>query len=102
MPQPSSSQHAGCPRVQLILSCVVHPANKIAASCCTTITLKLLEIDPLPRTSACLPAKDNVKFHGLLLAAIASVSGHPAKEPNWESLTKTAVERSRKNAASGS
>jgi hypothetical protein len=47
-----------------------------------------------------LPAKDNLKFHDLLLAAITSVSGPPANEPNLESATKTAVERIRKDAAS--
>ena len=49
-----------------------------------------------------LPAKDNSKFHGLLLAAIASIFGHPVKEPNLESATKTAVDRIRKDATSGS
>jgi hypothetical protein len=49
-----------------------------------------------------LPAKDNSKFHGLLLAAIVSIFGYPAKEPNLESATKTAVERIRKDAASRS
>jgi hypothetical protein len=49
-----------------------------------------------------LPAKDNSKFHGLLLAAIVSIFGHPVKEPNLESATKTAVERIRKDAASRS
>jgi hypothetical protein len=49
-----------------------------------------------------LPAKDNSKFHGLLLAAIASIFGHPVKEPNLESATKTAVDRIRKDAPSGS
>jgi hypothetical protein len=49
-----------------------------------------------------LPAKDNSKFHGLLLAAIVSVFGYPVKEPNLESATKTAVERIRKDAASRS
>jgi hypothetical protein len=39
-----------------------------------------------------LPAKDNEKFHDLLLAAVATIFGHPAKEPNWESATRTAVE----------
>jgi hypothetical protein len=46
-----------------------------------------------------LPAKDNVKFHGLLLAAVATIFGHPAEEPNLESATKTAVERINKDAA---
>jgi hypothetical protein len=49
-----------------------------------------------------LPAKDNLKFHDLLLAAIASIFGHPAKDLNLESATKTAVERIRKDAASRS
>jgi hypothetical protein len=39
-----------------------------------------------------LPAKDNEKFHDLLLAAVATIFGHPAKEPNWESATRKAVE----------
>jgi hypothetical protein len=39
-----------------------------------------------------LPAKDNEKFHDLLLAAVATIFGHPAKEPNLESATRTAVE----------
>jgi hypothetical protein len=39
-----------------------------------------------------LPAKDNEKFHDLLLAAVATIFGHPAKEPNWESATRIAVE----------
>jgi hypothetical protein len=47
-----------------------------------------------------LPAKDNLKFHGLLLAAVATIFGHPAKEPDWESATKTAVKRIKKDAAS--
>jgi hypothetical protein len=49
-----------------------------------------------------LPAKDNSKIHGLLLAAIVSIVGHADKEPNLESLTKTAVERIKKDAASRS
>jgi hypothetical protein len=49
-----------------------------------------------------LPAKDNSKFHGLLLAAVATLFGHPANEPNCESLTKTAVERIRRDAATRS
>jgi hypothetical protein len=40
-----------------------------------------------------------VKFHGLLLTAVATIFGHPAEEPNWESATKTAVERINKDAA---
>jgi len=48
-----------------------------------------------------LPAKKNVKFQGLLLAAIATIFGHPRKEPNLESATKTAVDRIRQDAASG-
>ena len=46
-----------------------------------------------------LPAKDNEKFHGLLLAAVATIFGHPAKEPNWESATRTAVEHINKDAS---
>jgi hypothetical protein len=49
-----------------------------------------------------LPAKDNSTFHDLLLAAIATIFGHPANEPNLESATKKAVERIRKDAASRS
>jgi hypothetical protein len=49
-----------------------------------------------------LPAKDNSKFHDLLLAAIASIFGHPVEEPNLESATRTAVDRIRKDAASRS
>jgi hypothetical protein len=49
-----------------------------------------------------LPGKDNVKFHGLLHAAITSIFGHPVKEPNLESATKTAADRIRKDAASRS
>ena len=40
-----------------------------------------------------LPAKDNEKFHDLLLAGFATVFGHPEKEPNLESVTRIAVER---------
>jgi hypothetical protein len=47
-----------------------------------------------------LPAKDNEKFHDLLAAAVATVFGHPAKVPNWESATRTAVERMKNEAAS--
>lgn len=49
-----------------------------------------------------LPAKDNEKFHGLVLAGVATIFGHPAKEPNLESATRTAVEHINKDAASGS
>jgi hypothetical protein len=49
-----------------------------------------------------LPAKDNSKFHDLLQDTIASIFGHPVEEPNLESSTRTAVERIRKDAASGS
>jgi hypothetical protein len=49
-----------------------------------------------------LPAKDNAKFQGLLLAAIVSIFGHPGEEPNLESATKTAVDRIRQEAASRS
>lgn len=48
-----------------------------------------------------LPAKDNAKFQGLLLA-IVSIFGHPDEEPNLESATKTAVDRIRQEAASRS
>jgi hypothetical protein len=48
------------------------------------------------------PAKANFKFHGLLLAASASIFEHPAKEQNLESATKMAVERITKGAASRS
>ena len=47
-----------------------------------------------------LPAKDNEKFHNLLAVAVATIFGHPAKEPNWESATRTAVERMKNEAAS--
>jgi hypothetical protein len=47
-----------------------------------------------------LPAKDNEKFHDLLYAGVATVFGHPAKEPNLESATRVAVERINKDAAS--
>src|SRR5262245_40633569 len=46
-----------------------------------------------------LPAKNNSKFHGLLLAAIATTSEHPGEEPNLESATEIAVERIRKDDA---
>jgi hypothetical protein len=46
-----------------------------------------------------LPAKDNGKFHDLLLAAVATIFGHPANEPNWEAATRTAVEHVNKDAA---
>jgi hypothetical protein len=49
-----------------------------------------------------LPAKENVKFQGLLLAAITSIFGDPAREPNLESAAKTAVERIRKDIATRS
>jgi hypothetical protein len=38
-----------------------------------------------------LPERKNEQFHGLLLAAVATLFGHPAKGPNLESATKTAV-----------
>ena len=47
-----------------------------------------------------LPAKDNKKFYGLLLAAVATVFGHPEKEPNWEWATRIAVKRIARDAAS--
>jgi hypothetical protein len=43
-----------------------------------------------------LPGKNNKKFHDLLLAAVATIFGHPAKEPNWEAATRTAVQRIKK------
>jgi hypothetical protein len=46
-----------------------------------------------------LPAKDNVKFHGLLHAAATTIFGPPSKEPNWESATKRAVEQIRRDTA---
>jgi hypothetical protein len=46
-----------------------------------------------------LPAKDNVRFHGLLLAAATTIFGLPFKEPDWESATKRAVEHIRKEIA---
>jgi hypothetical protein len=46
-----------------------------------------------------LPAKDNVKFHELLLAAATTIFGPASKEPNWESATKRAVEQIRKDTA---
>jgi hypothetical protein len=49
-----------------------------------------------------LPGKGNSTFHGLLGAAIASIFGHPVKEPDLESATRTAVDRIRKDAASRS
>jgi hypothetical protein len=48
-----------------------------------------------------LPASKNVNFQGLLLAAIATIFGHPRNEPNLESSIKTAVDRIRQDAASG-
>jgi|SRR5262245_35970614 len=48
-----------------------------------------------------LPAKDNSKFHNLLLAAITTIYGHPDKEPNLESATKIAVERIREDMRTG-
>jgi len=47
-----------------------------------------------------LPGKTNKNFHDLLLAAVATIFGHPAKEPNWEAATRTAV-RNIKQAPSG-
>jgi hypothetical protein len=49
-----------------------------------------------------LPAKDNEKFHDLLLAAVATVFGHPEpeKHPNWEWATRIALKRINKEAAS--
>jgi hypothetical protein len=49
-----------------------------------------------------LPAKDNFRFHELVWAAIASIFGHSVKKPNFESATKTAVDRIRRDEASRS
>jgi hypothetical protein len=49
-----------------------------------------------------LPAKENTRFHRLLLAAIASVFGQPLHEPNLEWATKIAVDRIKRDAASRS
>jgi hypothetical protein len=38
-----------------------------------------------------LPGKTNKNFHDLLLAAVATIFGHPAKGPNLEAATRTAV-----------
>jgi hypothetical protein len=46
-----------------------------------------------------LPAKNNVKFHELLRAAATTIFGPPSQEPDWESLTKGAVEHIRKDVA---
>jgi hypothetical protein len=46
-----------------------------------------------------LPAKDNVRFHGLLHAAATTIFGRPSKYPYWESATKRAVEQIRKETA---
>ena len=46
-----------------------------------------------------LPAKNNVKFHELLLAAATTFFGPRSNEPNWESATKRAVEQIRKDMA---
>ena len=45
-----------------------------------------------------LPAKDNCTFHGLLLAAMATVFGHPEPEPNLEWATALAVKRIKRRA----
>jgi hypothetical protein len=44
-----------------------------------------------------LPAKSNKDFHGLLSAAVATVFGHPAKEPNWEAATRRAIKSIKKD-----
>ena len=49
-----------------------------------------------------LPAKDNEKFHDLLLAAAATIYGHPENEPNLESVTRVVAERINKDAVSRS
>ena len=49
-----------------------------------------------------LPAKDNAKFHRLLLAAITSIFGYPENQPNLESVTRMMVDRIRKDDASRS
>jgi hypothetical protein len=46
-----------------------------------------------------LPAKDNFRFHELVWAAIVSIFGHSVKKPNFESATKTAVDRIRRDEA---
>ena len=46
-----------------------------------------------------LPERKNEQFHGLLLAAVATLFGHPAKEPNLESATKTAVKHINRDTA---
>jgi hypothetical protein len=46
-----------------------------------------------------LPAKDNFRFHELVRAAIVSIFGHSVKKPNFESATKTAVDRIRRDEA---
>ena len=53
------------------------------------------------RLTGRLPARKNVKFQDLLLAAIATMFGHPRKEPNLESAIRTAVDRIREDGASG-
>ena len=66
-----------------------------------------LQIQAVARASALawrqltgrLPAKGNIKFQGLLKAALTSIFGDSVKEPNLESATKIAVDRIRKDAA---
>jgi len=45
------------------------------------------------------PAKDNVRFHDLLSAAVVTIFGHAPREPNWESATRTAVKHMEADAA---
>ncbi len=44
------------------------------------------------------PAKDNVRFHDLLSAAVASLFGHSIRVPNWEAATRTALQRMKRDA----
>jgi hypothetical protein len=54
------------------------------------------------RLTGRLPAKNSVRFHALLWGAIVSIFGHSVKKPNFESATRTAVDRIRQDAAAGS
>jgi hypothetical protein len=47
------------------------------------------------------PAKANFKFHGLLLAASASICEHPAEEQNLEWATKMAWNASQRVRQAG-
>jgi hypothetical protein len=49
-----------------------------------------------------LPGRANLEFHGLLNAATGTIFGYPAEEPDWESATRTALERINEDAASRS